>query len=68
MAITSGTRDMQRVLDIVWKKLLPAFRAVPLPAADVAAGRLVSKPGSLQVPLPPAGTFSSLSSSGSATK
>ena len=57
VAITSGTRDMQRVLDIVWKKLLPAFRAVPLPADDVAAGRLASKLGSLQVPLPPAGTL-----------
>ena len=56
VAITSGTRDMQRVLDIVWKKLLPAFRAVPLPADDVAAGRLASKLGSLQVALPPAGT------------
>ena len=57
VAITSGTRDMQRVLDIVWKKLLPAFRVVPLPADDVAAGRLASKLGSLQVPLPPAGTL-----------
>jgi len=56
VAITSGTRDMQRVLDIVWKKLLPAFRRVPLPADDAAAGRLASKLGSLQVPLPPAGT------------
>lgn len=58
MAITSGTRDMQRVLDIVWEKLLPAFRRVPLPADDAAAGRLASKLGSLQVPLPPAGTAS----------
>lgn len=47
MAITSGTRDMQRVLDIVWEKLLPAFRRVPLPADDAAAGRLASKLGSL---------------------
>jgi hypothetical protein len=56
VAITSGTRDMQRVLDIVWEKLLPAFRRVPLPTDDAAAGRLASKLGSLQVPLPPAGT------------
>ena len=56
VAITSGTRDMQRVLDIVWEKLLPAFRRVPLPADDAAAGRLASKLGLLQVPLPPAGT------------
>ena len=56
VAITSGTRDMQRVLDIVWEKLLPAFRRVPLPADNAAAGRLASKLGSLQVPLPSAGT------------
>jgi len=56
LAITAGTRDMQRVLDIVWEKLLPAFRRVPLPADDAAVGRLASKLGSLKVPLPPAGT------------
>ncbi len=55
VAITSGTRDMQRVLDIVWEKLLPAFRRVPLPADDAAAGRLAAKLAALQVPLPPAG-------------
>ena len=55
VAITSGTRDMQRVLDIVWKKLLPAFRAVPLPADDAAAARLTAKLAALQVPLPPVG-------------
>ena len=38
LAITSGTRDLQRVLDIAWEKLLPAFRSVPLPADDAAAG------------------------------
>jgi len=56
LAITSGTRDMQRVLDIVWEKLLPAFRSVPLPADDTAAGRLAAKLAALQVPLPAAGT------------
>ena len=56
LAITSGTRDMQRVLDIAWKKLLPAFRSVPLAADDVAAAKLAAQCASLQVPLPPAGT------------
>jgi len=56
LAITSGTRDMQRVLDIAWEKLLPAFRSVPLPADDAAAGRLAAKLAALEVPLPAAGT------------
>jgi len=55
VAITSGTRDMQRVLDIVWKKLLPAFRPVALPADEPAAKALAAKLASLSVPLPPAG-------------
>jgi hypothetical protein len=55
VAITSGTRDMQRVLDIVWKKLLPAFRPVALPADEPASKALVAKLASLSVPLPPAG-------------
>ena len=57
VAITSGTRDMQRVLDIVWKKLLPAFRAVPIPADDAAAAKLTARLAALQVPLPPAGAL-----------
>ncbi len=32
VAITSGTRDMQRVLDLLWEHLLPLARAQPLPA------------------------------------
>ena len=55
LAITSGTRDMQRVLDLAWEKLLPAFRRVPLPADDAAAGKLAAKLAALQVPLPPSG-------------
>ncbi len=36
LAITSGVRDMQVVLDLVWQHLLPAMTAAPL-AADAAA-------------------------------
>ena len=36
VAITSGSRDMQGVLNLVWDKLLPAMQPVPL-AADTAA-------------------------------
>lgn len=40
IAITSGTRDMQGVLNLVWQKLLPAMQANPLPADDVAHQKL----------------------------
>ncbi|HXR04594.1 MAG TPA: serine hydrolase [Verrucomicrobiae bacterium] len=32
VAITSGTRDMQAVMNLVWDKLLPAMQPSPLPA------------------------------------
>ncbi|MET7729789.1 serine hydrolase domain-containing protein [Streptomyces sp. NPDC005402] len=52
LAITSETVDMQKVLDLAWEHLLPAFRVDPLPggeAADAAlAGRLT------RLALPPA--------------
>ncbi|WP_328974696.1 serine hydrolase domain-containing protein [Streptomyces canus] len=52
LAITSETVDMQKVLDLAWEHLLPAFGADPLPgreAADAAlAGRLT------RLALPPA--------------
>src|SRR6185369_8825801 len=31
VAITSGVRDMQQVMDLVWTKLLPAMSSRPLP-------------------------------------
>ena len=52
VAITSGTRDMQRILDIVWKHLLPALRPVPLPADAAAHAALVERLAALHVPLP----------------
>jgi len=54
VAITSGTRDMQRILDIAWKHLLPAFRPVPLPADEAAHAALVERLAALHVPLPAA--------------
>ncbi len=32
IAITAQTGQMQTELDLVWSKILPAFRAEPLPA------------------------------------
>ena len=40
VAITSGLKDMQAVLNLVWAHLLPAFGPAPLPA----------DPGALEVP------------------
>jgi hypothetical protein len=34
IAITSGVKDMQSVLDLVWDKLLPAMKSSPLPPSD----------------------------------
>ena len=40
VAITSGTRDMQAVLNLVWDKLLPGFKAATLPEDARAQGSL----------------------------
>ena len=37
IAITSGVKDMQAVLNLVWDKLLPAMKPSSLPADDEAA-------------------------------
>ncbi len=51
VAVTSGIRDMQKLLDVTWDKLLPAFRPVALPEDAVAAARLRAKLGSLEYPV-----------------
>jgi CubicO group peptidase (beta-lactamase class C family) len=43
VAITSGIKDMQAVLNVIWDKLLPAMQAQSLPANRVAAGQLKDK-------------------------
>ncbi len=40
IAITSGVRDMQAVLNLIWDKLLPAFGASKLPRDESAQARL----------------------------
>lgn len=40
VAITSGVRDMQAVLNLVWNKLLPAMKAAPLAADERAQEKL----------------------------
>jgi hypothetical protein len=39
-AITSGVRDLQSVLNVVWDKLLPAYQSAPLPPDDAARTKL----------------------------
>jgi CubicO group peptidase (beta-lactamase class C family) len=52
VAITSGVRDMQRVMNLVWEKLLPAMKANPLPEEAAAQLKLKVKLASLTVRLP----------------
>jgi CubicO group peptidase (beta-lactamase class C family) len=52
VAITSGVRNMQAVLDLLWDKLLPALHSAPLPADDEAAKRLQKTLASLTFKVP----------------
>jgi CubicO group peptidase (beta-lactamase class C family) len=51
VAITSGTRDMQRVMNLVWDKLLPEMRPASLPEDAAARRRLETKLKGLTVKL-----------------
>jgi len=42
IAITSATKDLQAVLNVVWERVLPAFGEAPLPA-DPASDRLLAE-------------------------
>jgi CubicO group peptidase (beta-lactamase class C family) len=50
VAITSATRNMQAVLDLVWDKLLPGLNPSPLPADDDARNKLQSTLAGLRLP------------------
>jgi CubicO group peptidase (beta-lactamase class C family) len=52
VAITSGVRDMQRVMNLVWEKLLPEMKAAPLPEDAVARRKLEAKLAALMLRLP----------------
>jgi hypothetical protein len=47
MAITSGTRDMASVMNLVWDRIVPALKASPLPADRAAHEKLTAKLASL---------------------
>jgi CubicO group peptidase (beta-lactamase class C family) len=52
VAITSGTRDMQAVLNLVWDKLLPAMSTGPLPTDEENDLKLQAKLTNLRLPTP----------------
>ncbi|HSB61475.1 MAG TPA: serine hydrolase, partial [Vicinamibacteria bacterium] len=58
IAITSGLRDMQAVLDLVWEHLLPGMKAAPLPSDEPTRARLGQKLASLSL-APPRGRATS---------
>ncbi len=49
VAITSGVRNMQAVLNLVWEKLLPAFQARPLRTDRASREKLVKRLAGLTV-------------------
>ncbi|MCL4176127.1 MAG: beta-lactamase family protein [Verrucomicrobia bacterium] len=53
VAITSGVRDMQSVMNMVWDRLLPAMRAAALPADPVAHQALWERLSRLKLPPAP---------------
>jgi CubicO group peptidase (beta-lactamase class C family) len=52
IAITSGVRDMQAVLNLVWDKLLPAMKSAPLAADADAAKKLADVLKGLTIRVP----------------
>ena len=50
VAITSGTRDLAGVMNLVWEHILPALDAKPLPADKASATKLRQKLASLTLP------------------
>lgn len=50
IAINSGVRDMQAVLDLVWDKLLPALQSSALPDDETSRKALQDRLGRLSLP------------------
>ena len=52
IAINSGSFDMQRIMNIAWQRLLPAFSQTPLAEDAEAHGRLQAQLRRLAIPIP----------------
>jgi Beta-lactamase len=63
VAITSGVRDMQKVMNLVWDKLLPAMKPGRLPENAIARRQLEARLARLAVKFPTGASSSSLSTS-----
>jgi CubicO group peptidase (beta-lactamase class C family) len=53
IAITSGVKDMQATMNLIWQKLLPALNSSTLSPDDEASRKLQQKLQTLSVRLPP---------------
>ncbi|PYP76908.1 MAG: serine hydrolase [Gemmatimonadetes bacterium] len=62
VAITSGVRDMQSVMNLVWDKLLPEMQGTPLPENTVAQRALTTKLAGLTMRTSPGSPTSPLAS------
>lgn len=60
VVITSGVRDMQKVMNLVWDKLLPAMKPGRLPENPTARRQLESRLPELTVKFPRAASTSTL--------
>jgi CubicO group peptidase (beta-lactamase class C family) len=58
VAITSGTRDLQGVLNVVWDHVLPAAKPQALPADAAGKARLGTKLANLVLPVTPGASTS----------
>lgn len=56
VAITAGTKDMQGILDILWRDLLPALGDTPVADDPAAIARLRARLAGLTIPPPAPGT------------
>src|SRR5437867_3824665 len=62
LALTSGIKDMQAVLNVIWDKLLPMMQPQPLPANTAASQQLKDKLAHLEVRTAQGSTTSPLAS------
>ena len=53
VAITSGSRNMQAVMNLVWTRVVPALKANPLPANEAADQALSTRVSKLSIHLLP---------------
>lgn len=52
VAVNSGVRDMQAVLNVIWDRLLPQLQSAPLPANPNGDQKLASRLAHLEISLP----------------